>query len=1157
MIYLKYPVKMNLKKYKLLLLFVFIVQISFSQEYFIRTYSIRDGLPTRSINDACQDSKGNMWFATNFGISKYDGFSFTNYENTSGLPDKRYKKIKVDEKGMIWAIPQDITDSIVYFFANQWFKIPPVQNPKVSNKGFINSFDIIYKNDNPVVCIGCFEGFYINENNKWTYFKISENDSDNYINTVIRKQNKFYLATKKGIFIYENGKTDLSLSTLIKPNSDDIISISFENTSSPGNKLWVLSEKWVGYIQDNSFTMVNTKFQLPHPSIYYNAFISADNKGNLFFGNIWAKYYIPESTGIPLPLMVNNGFTSDGATSVFIDREQNVWFTDTRGISKLNNLKLKIFHEKNGMRENEVSAVTEMNDGRIVLGHNKGLSILNPDNSFNKIDFPDSELQNTRVADMMKDRTGNIWFTSVALGLGRLQPNGNINWYKKDKSSNTSAVLQDKAGRIWVIIDGKLFSLQNGHFIQYKHSAQIQATIRKIFRADDGGLFLAGSNGLWYANDMIVKRIPSPSDKKADNVYSYFKDKKGSEFLGTIHGLYIIKNDSIVKFRKNGIEISSPIFFIFQDHSGFYWIGSDNGAYRWDGESKIETYNTFNGLAGWETNRSAGIEDTKGRIWIGTDRGLSCFEPGFDKTIIPTPEIALLYTEDSRGVQHNLTQASKINYVDNTLIFQFRAISFYNENLIEYKYKLEGFDKDWQEVSQPLIGKVKYIGLKPGKYTFCVQARNFSGTWSEITRSAPIIITNPYYFTWWFLLLALILIGAIIYGIVRMNVQRLHNSRLEKEIVERKRIEQALTESRQKFQDLVELLPETIYEADYSGKLIYLNDTGLKLFGYSHEDLKTDSLINQLISPENHDEIRLHMEAVFGLKKSDRAIMTGITKSGLTFPFSIHSVPIVSGNKFIGIRGVIIDLTEQKRFEEQMQRNAEDLQAVINSKDKFFSIIAHDLRSPFTTFLGFTEILDEEIDTLPKEELKSIVTYMRTSAVNLYQLLENLLEWSLLHRDVTRFEPETVQLIPLVNNCINIIADNAKLKEIDLKVEIPDSLNVIADTHMLLTIIRNLLSNAVKFTHTGGSVTISAYATANHFVTLVVKDTGTGIKPDILKNLFIIDANNKTKGTDGELSTGLGLILCKEFVEKNGGKIWVESEEDKGSTFYFTVKNAT
>lgn len=1146
---------MKVKKFIFLILFISIIQLSFSQEYFIKTYTISDGLPTRSINDACQDSTGIMWFATNFGISKYDGFSFTNFDNTSGLPDKRYKKIRIDDKGIIWAMPQYTKDSIVYFYDNQWLKLPSLQ--KGTENYLSNSFDIIYKNNYPVVCIGCSDGFYIYENNKWTHFKISENEPDNYVNTVIGKQNKFYLATKKGILICENGKIDTSLITLLKPNSEDIISISIQNKSTPDFKLWVLSEKWVGYIQNNTFTKVSTKFQLPHPTIYYNAYISVDDQGNIFFGNIWAKYYILKSTDIAVPLMVNNGFTSHGATSVFIDREQNVWFTDTRGISKFNNLNLKIYREKNGMYENEVSAITEMNDGRIVLGHNNGLSIFNSDNLYKTIVFPDSKLQNTRVADMMKDKSGNIWFTSVVLGLARLQPNGNITWYKKDNRRNTSAVLQDKAGRIWAIVDGKLFNLRNGIFIEYKHMEKIHATLRKIFLADDGGLFLAGSNGLWYVNDTVVKRIPSPADKKADDVYSYYKDKKGVEFVGTIHGLYIIENDSIIKFRKNGIEISNPVFFIFQDHIGFFWIGSDNGVYRWDGDRKITIYNAFNGLAGWETNRSAGIEDSKGRIWVGTDRGLSCFEPGFDKTTIPTPVIDLLYAEDSRGIQHGLKQQSRIKYSDNTLIFQFRGISFYNENLIEYKYKLEGFDKDWQDITQPMIGKVKYIGLKPGIYTFCVQARNFSGVWSDIKRSATIRITNPYYFTWWFLLLVLISIGLIISGIIRINVQKLHNSRLEKEIIERKRIEQALTESRQKFQDLVELLPETIYEADYSGKLIYLNDTGLQLFGYQQEDLNADSLIDQLVSPENRDEIRLHMEAVFGPQKSDRASMTGITKSGATFPFSIHSVPIISGNRSIGTRGVIIDLTEQKRFEDQMQKNAADLQALNNSKDKFFSIIAHDLRSPFTAFLGFTEILDEEVDTLPKEELKSIVSYMRTSAINLYQLLENLLEWSLLHRDVTRFEPETLQLLPIVNNCTNIISDNAKLKEIDIQIEIPENLHVIADSHMLLTIIRNLLSNAVKFTPTGGFVRISASAAEDHFVTVSVNDTGTGIKTEMIKKLFIIDANYKTKGTDGELSTGLGLILCKEFVEKNGGKIWVESEEEIGSTFYFTVKNAT
>jgi len=296
-----------------------------------------------------------------------------------------------------------------------------------------------------------------------------------------------------------------------------------------------------------------------------------------------------------------------------------------------------------------------------------------------------------------------------------------------------------------------------------------------------------------------------------------------------------------------------------------------------------------------------------------------------------------------------------------------------------------------------MLGKVKYIGLKPGKYTFSVKSRNFSGEWSEISRSEQIQITYPLYLKWWFLLLSFIAIFGITYGIIRINVQRIHNSSLEKEIVERKRVEQALTESRQKYHDLVELLPETIYEADFSGKLVYLNDTGLRIFGLQADDLNKDIFIDQLVTPESHEDIRQHMEAVFEHKMSDRAIMSGIAADGSTFPLSMHSVPILFGNRCIGTRGVIIDFTEQKRFEDHMQKHAEDLQALNNSKDKFFSIIAHDLRSPFTTFLGFTEILDEEIDTLPKDELHSIVTYMRTSAINLYQLLENLLEWSLLH----------------------------------------------------------------------------------------------------------------------------------------------------------------
>lgn len=1153
MSYPKTHIKIILRDFLVAVIFVFPFRISYSQQYFIKTYTIKDGLPTRNVNDVCQDKNGIMWFATNFGVSKYDGFSFTNFDNASGLPEQHYRRITIDENDVIWVMPEYTSDTIVYYKGYQWQKIPPIHNDELNHH--MNSFDIMYKNGNPVICMGNNDGFYIFENRAWTHYKISENALLNYVYAVIAKKQQFYLSTKIGIGVFDNGKIDWSLNKLIKPFGTEIVSISFENKDLPDEKLWVLNEKWVGYIQHNSFTMVSNKFQLQHPSVYYYSFLEADSKGNVFFGNNWSKYLVSNSSDIPITLMVSNGFSSEGANSVFIDREQNIWFADTRGICRFNNFKIKSFLEKNGMRENEVSAVCEMNDGRIVLGHNRGMSILD-NNSFKTIDFPDSKNVNKRVLDMLKDKSGNIWFASIGIGLGELKSNGKLTWYNFDKNAITSSVFQDQTGKIWVCTDGKLSYIQNDKLVRYQHNDQIKSTLRKIFPADDGGLFLAGSGGLWYVHNDEVKRIPSPADKKADDIYSYYKDNKGTEFVGTIHGLYVIENGRIIKFKQKEIEINNPVFFMFQDHEGNYWIGSDNGVYKWDGADRIETYNIYNGLAGWETNRAAGIEDSKGRIWIGTDRGLTCFEPGYDKTTVPTPAIQLLYAEDSRGIQHDLTKKSAINYADNTLLFQFRGISFYNEDLIEYKYKLEGFDKEWQEISQPLLGKVRYIGLKPGKYVFCVMAKNISGSWSEISRSKQIRITQPVYLKWWFILLALAVIGGIVYGFIRINVQKLHNSGLEKEIIERKRIELALTESRQKFQDLVELLPETIYEADFSGKLVFLNDTGLRLFGYQHDELNADTLIDQLVTPESRDDIRLHMEVIFKYKKSDRAIMTGITKGGTTFPFSIHSVPIISDNRCVGTRGVIIDLTEQKRFEDQMQKNAEDLQALNNSKDKFFSIIAHDLRSPFTTFLGFTEVLDEEIETLPKDELKTIVTYLRKSALNLYQLLENLLEWSLLHREITRFEPETVQLLPLVKNCIITISDNARLKDINLQIEIDESLEVVADVHMLQTIIRNLLSNAVKFTPGGGSVHISAITGEEHFVTLAVKDTGIGIKKEFQQKIFLFEVNNKTKGTDGELSTGLGLILCKEFVEKHGGKIWVESEEGVGSTFCFTVRSS-
>jgi len=177
----------------------------------------------------------------------------------------------------------------------------------------------------------------------------------------------------------------------------------------------------------------------------------------------------------------------------------------------------------------------------------------------------------------------------------------------------------------------------------------------------------------------------------------------------------------------------------------------------------------------------------------------------------------------------------------------------------------------------------------------------------------------------------------------------------------------------------------------------------------------------------------------------------------------------------------------------------------------------------------------------------------RKSATNLFSLLENLLEWSLLQRGVTTFSPVSVSLMSKISESLKSALEMAANKEIEICYNIPENLVIFADENMLGSILRNLFSNAVKFTLNGGKVAINAKPIPDDLVEIFVKDTGIGMNQEIMGNLFQLDIDTSRTGTDNEPSTGLGLIICKEFIEKHSGKLRVESEEGKGSTFYFTL----
>jgi signal transduction histidine kinase len=226
------------------------------------------------------------------------------------------------------------------------------------------------------------------------------------------------------------------------------------------------------------------------------------------------------------------------------------------------------------------------------------------------------------------------------------------------------------------------------------------------------------------------------------------------------------------------------------------------------------------------------------------------------------------------------------------------------------------------------------------------------------------------------------------------------------------------------------------------------------------------------------------------------------------------------------------------------------ISGINNQKDKFFSIIAHDLRGPFNGFLGLTELLAEDLDSMENNEIQFVAGTMRNSATNLNRLLENLLEWSRMEQGLIPFSPKEHKLLPAVSECIAQIQETAKSKKITITAEIPEKITVFADHNILHAVIRNIVSNAVKFTPNGGFINIATTEDSKN-TTISITDTGIGMNQKITKDLFRLDVQTNRKGTNEEPSTGLGLIICKEFMEKHGGTIWVESEENKGSSFYF------
>jgi len=376
---------------------------------------------------------------------------------------------------------------------------------------------------------------------------------------------------------------------------------------------------------------------------------------------------------------------------------------------------------------------------------------------------------------------------------------------------------------------------------------------------------------------------------------------------------------------------------------------------------------------------------------------------------------------------------------------------------------------------------------------------------------------------------------------------------VKQDVSNRKSTEEALRKSEEQYRILIETLNDGIIQVDNDDRIQFANKSLCEMFGYNQEELLGKIGLETIIYEQDkyivQENNRLRLEG-----KSRKYEVRGRKKSGDIIWLSISGAPLkdINGN-VIGSIGVLSDITERKLSEENLKIKTEQLIELNATKDKFFSIIAHDLRNPFHALLNCSDILLDNLNNFELSKIEQFITFIRNSSRSAYDLLENLLVWARSQTGTIEFKPEVTDLKTRVLENILLVENQAIKKNIQITSDIENDCNVFVDSNMINTVFRNLLYNAIKFTHTNGKIHVSLREVDDDYE-ISIRDTGIGIAKENIDKLFKVDSKLSLYGTAGEKGTGLGLKLCKEFIEKHNGKIWVESEFNEGSNFKFRIK---
>ena len=765
-------------------LILFCYKLILPQNQNIRNYNVQDGLPHQDIMCGIQDTTGRLWFSLfNGGLCIYDGSSWETLSEEDGVPKVTYKKLFLCSKGILWAMPPISKDKIVFLDKNNWKHIS-FPEKEFSDVG-LTSISVKYTKNDTILTLGTINhGIIQYKNRNWLYPQYNKDLIGETVFNLEEKGDSLFVLTNRGMLLVVNNIITYFKKLYSNMPDEKIIAFNVQKFK-PTNIIWLLADNWLGYIKNNKFSLLSSTFTFPYSLNYLSTFVLPADNNKIYYGNVKDLYIFDKINQTNIRLGTENGFNTRGASWAFIDREKNIWFTTKRGISKLQRSSFTNYYRSDGLLQNEVTAIEKLDDKTLILGHNNGFTLFK-NKGFYRLKFDLERMPDSRVLDFTKDTKNNVWFAARELGIGKINTDLNIDWFNNNKNLHFNTVRIDREGTLIIGTNRGLYMLRNKKIIRYPLAQEFHPNIRKIYFLDNQVIALTTvRDGLIFISKNKTKFINNKS-KEINSVYCLYKSDN-ELFVGTLYGLYVVEEESLVKYKSNNFQINVPIYFITKDKKNNIWFGTNDGLIKWDG-IRSRKYSVSEGLSGPETNRSASYVDDDGKFWIGTNKGLSCLNPNYDYAVSVKPKQEFLSLETASGERFKLNNPVELSYTQNNILFHYRGLSFIDENSLRYHVEIKDIDNGWSNKFITSENVARFTNLNPGRYTVSLVTENPKTTFSDSLFTPIVTINKPFFNQWWFYLINFLIASSIIYSVQNYISQKKYSSRLEKEVLERTKL---------------------------------------------------------------------------------------------------------------------------------------------------------------------------------------------------------------------------------------------------------------------------------------------------------------------------------------------------------------------------------